>query len=77
MNFELSVKLPCGCAVRHKVSSEQADGEVITPEALKKASITAAEIMAYWYETRFFKEKRHRCELVSDSNPMGIAPKES
>lgn len=77
MNFELSTKLPCGCAVRLKVVNEQADGEVITPKALKKASIAAADIMVFWYETRFFKEKRHRCELVSDSNPMGIAPRES
>ena len=76
MYFEFSVKLPCGCAVGRRVSSEQSDGEVITPEALKEAFATAADIGAFWYETRIFKEKRHRCELVSDSNPAGIAPKE-
>lgn len=77
MNFEFSVKLPCGCTVRQKISSEQHDGEVVTPEAFKKAFAYAAEIGSFWYETRFFNEKRHRCELVSDSNPMGIAPRES
>ncbi len=77
MDFEFSVKLPCGCAVKRKISREQADGEVVTPEAFKEAFVTAAEIGAYWYETRVFNEKRHRCELVSDSNPMGITPKES
>ena len=76
MNFEFSVNLPCGCTVRRKVSSEQADGEVVTPKAFKEAFVAAAEIGTYWYEERFFKEKRHRCELVSDSNPMGLAPKE-
>ena len=77
MNFEFSVKLPCGCAVGHKISCEQGDGEAITPEAFEKAFMYAAEIGSFWYETRFFKEKRHRCELVSASNPMGIAPRES
>ncbi len=76
MDFEFSIKLPCGCTVGQKVSSEQGDGEVVTPEAFKKAFVSAAEIGSFWYETRFFKEKRHRCELVSASNPMGIAPKE-
>ena len=77
MNFEFSVKLPCGCTVGQKVSREQGEGEVVTPEAFKEAFMSAAEIGSFWYETRFFKEKRHRCELVSASNPMGIAPKES
>lgn len=76
MDFEFSLKLPCGCTVGQKVSSEQGDGEVVTPEAFKEAFVSAAEIGSFWYETRFFKEKRHRCELVSASNPMGIAPKE-
>lgn len=77
MDIEVSVKLPCGCVARQKISSEQGDGEVVTPEAFKKAFVAAAEVGSFWYETRFFKEKRHRCELVSASNPMGIAPKES
>ena len=76
MDFEFSLKLPCGCTVRQKISSEQDDGEVVTPEALKKAFVWAADIGSFWYETRFFNEKRHRCELVSASNPMGITPRE-
>ncbi len=77
MKSTFSVNLPCGCEVHHTVAEEQLDGEVVTPEALTKFLDFSSNILAFWYEVRFFKEKRHRCELVSDSNPMGIAPKES
>ena len=72
-SLTMSVVLPCGCEVRQTVS-DQADEEV-TPEQLKQRILFAAEILPYWYEHRFFVEKRHRCELVSADNPNGLAPK--
>ena len=77
MKSTFSVKLPCGCEVHRTVSEEQLDGEAVTPEALTNFLDFSAKVLAFWYEERFFKEKRHRCELVSESNPSGIAPKES
>ena len=75
MKASFSVTLPCGCEVKHTVAEEQAEGEVISPETLMKFFDYSSKVLAFWYEVRFFKEKRHRCELVSDTNPLGLAPR--
>jgi len=86
----LEITLPCGCAAKHRVCHEY-DPEPPSPGFMKvdfngptsmspdrliqRFGEHSTQLLAYWYQVHFIKENRHRCELVSEDNPMGLIPK--
>lgn len=67
--LKMRIPLPCGCTLDYATSAEP-------PIPHVGAFLEhGAEILSFWFTIRIEKEKRHRCELVSEENPNGIAPK--
>lgn len=64
--FVLAVtyRLKCGHTLSHRCSATG----MMRPGNFENAS----QVLQYWFHAR---AKRHRCELVTDMNPNGIAPR--
>lgn len=65
ITLTLTVDLPCGCKFSHsaqRICTDTDKGVATMPE-------TAARLV-YWHNHRL---PRHRCQLVSESNPNGLA----
>jgi hypothetical protein len=63
--IEVHHTLPCGCELHQSLLRTHNDGT--------KWVITLGKLAQFWLEDRI---ARHRCELVSEANPSGVAPKQ-
>lgn len=68
VSLTLSVRQPCGCLVQHSVSH-------ISESAPAGAAKGLAHYLDFWMENG--GAARHRCALVSEENPNGLAPREA
>jgi hypothetical protein len=63
-----AARLAC-CGLVMKIGSHLEGA--MTPDEIQHAADFNIEKIKYWFENR---TKRHRCELVSDDNPMVLTP---
>lgn len=69
IEVQLSATLPCGCTLYVRQVSKALD-----LFRAQEAAERGGTINGQWFADR---APRHRCELVSEANPAGIAPREN
>lgn len=69
-NLVLNLTLPCGHTMT--CSNAAASGTHGDSHGDSQWILQPANMLKFWVDNRV---PRHRCELVSESNPMGLGPK--
>lgn len=70
LSFTMAVELPCGhviqCFLSHRFGGSINSGNI------RACNDSNSSMFAHWFDQR---APKHRCELVSEENPMGIEGK--
>ena len=70
--MSIEIVLPCGCAIRH-ASVECGDHDISYSASIEARFQHQLKTLARWFHQRLTVQDRHRCELVSITNPSGFS----